>query len=389
MKNYNYNIHSYYLPSYEECKAMCDAHGELVFYEVKTELDGYLISAFNYRLANFKHFVEALEGTDVRGHEMRGITFVFNTDGSLFKRYILLDKFFNVDQTPCSMYSIVKNFEVANVYIKEDGSVVNFIMLPNSKIVSKSKMSFISEQAKEVQDIFDADINLQNFVRTMLEKDIMPVFEFVSPRNRIVLQYDKTELILLRLRCNKTGEYLKLEGFNTTGIKTAVSVGIKTLDELIALKGEIKDIEGWIVQFTNGKMVKVKGEHYCALHGVLTEALNRENDIIALVLDNKIDDVLGQLTEQDSRRINVNQIVDIVNFEMIKLKNDTSDLLKHFNGIKKDFAITYNKNKNFPLAMSKINGKDLLKNIELQIRKETNHLLEARTWLAKRGWVKN
>jgi hypothetical protein len=74
---------------------------------------------------------------------------------------------------------------------------------------------------------------------------------------------------------------------------------------------------------------------------------------------------------------------------MIKLKNDTSDLLKHFNGIKKDFAISHNKNKNFPLAMSKINGKDLLKNIELQIRKETNHLLEARTWLAKRGWVKN
>ena len=389
MKNYNFNEHSHYLPSYEECKAMCDAHGELVFYEAKTELDGYNISCFNYRLANFKHFIEPLEGTDVRGNEMRGITFVFNTDGSLYKRYILLDKFFNVDQTPCSMYSIVKNFEVDNVYIKEDGSVVNFIMLPNGNIYAKSKMSFVSEQSNEVQDIFYTNEVLQNFVRTMLINDIMPIFEFVSPRNRVVLQYDKTELILLRLRCNKTGKYLKLEDFDTSGIKTAISVGLKTLDELIALKGEIKDIEGWIVQFTNGKMVKVKGEHYCALHGVLTESLNRENDIIALILDNKIDDVLGQLAENDSRRINVNQIIDIVNFEMTKLKNDTSDLLKHFNGVKKDFAITHNKNKNFSLAMSKINGKDLFKNIEIQIRKETNHLLNARTWLEKRGWVKN
>ena len=380
----------YYLPTYEECVKICEEKGDLKFYEIKTELDGYPVSMFNYRLIQYGDFFDKdSNGNEIKNYlELRGLCFVFNKDGSLFKRYILLDKFFNVDQTPCSMYSIVKNFEVDNVYVKEDGSVLNFIGTPE-KIYAKSKMSFASEQAKEAQDIFDADVNLQNFVRTMLEKDIMPIFEFVSPRNRIVLQYDKTELILLRLRCNKTGEYLNLEDFNTTGIKTAVSVGIKTLDELIALKGEIKDIEGWIVQFTNGKMVKVKGEHYCALHGVLTESLNRENDIIALVLDNKIDDVLGQLAENDSRRINVNQIVDIVNFEMKKLKNDTSDLLKHFNGVKKDFAITYNKNKNFPLAMSKINGKDLLKNIELQIRKETNHLLEARNWLEKRGWEKN
>ena len=389
MKNYNYNIHSYYLPSYEECKTMCDTHGELVFYEIKTQLDGYDISCFNYRLANFQHFVEPIKGADIRGNEMRGITFVFNMDGSLYKRYILLDKFFNVDQTPCSMYSIVKNFEIDNVYVKEDGSVVNFIMLPNGKIYAKSKMSFISEQAKEVQDLFDNDISLQKFVRSMLEKDIMPVFEFVSPRNRVVLQYDKTELILLRLRCNKTGKYLRLEDFDLEGIRKAVSFEVKKLDDLIALKSEIKDIEGWIVQFTNGKMVKVKGDHYCALHGILTDSLNRENDIISLILDNKIDDVLGQLSENDSRRINVNQIIEIVNFEMNKLKNDTSDLLKHFNGVKKDFAITYNKNKNFPLAMSKINGKDLLKNIELQIKKETHHLLEARNWLEKRGWIKN
>lgn len=381
---------NYYLPTYEECVKICEEKGDLKFYEVKTELDGYPVSMFNYRILQYGDFFEKdSNGKEIKNYlELRGICFVFNKDGSLFKRYILLDKFFNIDQTPCSMYSIVKNLEIDNVYIKEDGSIVNFIATPE-KIYAKSKMSFVSEQSKEVQDLFDADVVLQNFVRSMLEKDIMPVFEFVSPRNRIVLQYDKTELILLRLRCNKTGEYFKLEDFNTTGIKTAISVGIKTLDELIALKGEIKDIEGWIVQFTNGKMVKVKGEHYCALHGVLTESLNRENDIITLILDNKIDDVLGQLAENDSRRINVNQIIEIVNFEMNKLKNDTSDLLKHFNGIKKDFAITYNKNKNFPLAMSKINGKDLLKNIELQIRKETHHLVEARKWLEKRGWVKN
>ena len=136
-------------------------------------------------------------------------------------------------------------------------------------------------------------------------------------------------------------------------------------------------------------MVKVKGTYYLALHGILTDTLNRENDLIGLILDNKIDDVLGQLVENDPKRININQLVEIVNFEIKSLKNDTSDLLKHFNGVKKDFAITYNKDKNFSLAMSKINGKDLFFYINLKIKKETSNLLKAREWLYERNWGKN
>lgn len=65
MKLHNYNsfikeslqnIHSYYLPTYEECREMCDNNDNLIFYESKHVLDGYNISIFNYRLASYNHF---------------------------------------------------------------------------------------------------------------------------------------------------------------------------------------------------------------------------------------------------------------------------------------------------------------------------------------------
>jgi hypothetical protein len=43
-----------------------------------------------------------------------------------------------------------------------------------------------------------------------LDNGIDATFEYVSPMNRIVLRHLQEELILLRMRDNKTGEYLDL-----------------------------------------------------------------------------------------------------------------------------------------------------------------------------------
>jgi hypothetical protein len=54
----------------------------------KTVVDGYSVSTFNYRLAQFSDFENPIEGSELNGYEMR-ITYVFNTDGSLFNRHII------------------------------------------------------------------------------------------------------------------------------------------------------------------------------------------------------------------------------------------------------------------------------------------------------------
>ena len=152
--NEGLNSHQYYIPSYDVCRMICDAHDNFIFYESKHNVDSYNISIFNYRLATYNNFESPIEGRDdIKAYEMRGITFVWNKDGSLYNRYLLLDKFFNLNQTPDSMYSVVGDYKIKNVYNKEDGSVASFVRLPNGRVLGRSKTSFQSNRAIEIQKI--------------------------------------------------------------------------------------------------------------------------------------------------------------------------------------------------------------------------------------------
>jgi hypothetical protein len=69
--------------------------------------------------------------------------------------------------------------------------------------------------------------------------------------NRIVLRYLQEELILLRMRDNKTGEYLDLNDYlDKIGSikKLFFETGTRRIDRKV--KTEI-DKEGWIVLFEN------------------------------------------------------------------------------------------------------------------------------------------
>ena len=328
---------------------------------------------------------------------MRGLTFVFDRDGSLFDRYVMLDKFWNMNQSPCSMYSIVKDYKIKSVYNKEDGSIASFVKLPNGRVIARSKTSFISEQAVEIQKIYDRWPNVRQFVNFCFDKNIVPIFEYVSPTNRIVIPYANTDLILLRMRDNLTGEYLDLTDYSDRldGITVAPSMD-HSLEELVELKDVIEGKEGWIVQFENGKMVKIKSKFYCDLHGLFTQELNRENTLISLIIDEKIDDIISQLGEESSKREEVDEISRIVNDEMSKVSEIVDGLIEEFlsdpnqseHYRKKHFALKYRKHPYFGLAMSVVNGKDKMENIKFRIKEETKNLLQARKWLENRGWMK-
>ena len=156
MKLFRYNVISknYSLPSYEEAVELC-SYEESPFYETKIEVDGFPVSIFNYRLAQYSDFNEPIKSNpNLKAFEMRGLTFVFNKDGSLYKRFVLLEKFFNLNQVPDSMYSVIKNYKIRYVNNKEDGSIASFIKLPNGKVVGKSKMGFDNDQANGINKIY-------------------------------------------------------------------------------------------------------------------------------------------------------------------------------------------------------------------------------------------
>jgi T4 RnlA family RNA ligase len=280
------------------------------------------------------------------------------------------------------MYSVVKDYKIKNIFNKEDGSVASFIMLPDGSVKGRSKASFESDQAIEIQKIYDEDTNIQRFVKWSLSNDIVPIFEFVSPRNRIVLPYTNTKLILLRLRDNNTGEYLDLNDYTDQydGISVVESENGHTLDSIREVILKSVDKEGVVVQFENGKMVKIKSPWYMSLHGLYTNDLQRENTLISLIVKEQIDDIMSQLNDP-LKKEEVDKINNVVNNYIKNISHMVDELVSDYNGSKKDFAIKHHKNKIFSIVMGVINGRDKIDLIKSKILTDTKNLMDARKWL--------
>ena len=382
----------YNLLSYEQAVALTQLPNS-PFIESKKVIDNYSISMFNYRLVQYSDFVS--NGVDNR--EMRGLTFIFNEDGSLFKRYILLEKFFNLNQVPGSQYSDVKDLAIKYINNKEDGSISSFVKLPNGKVLGKSKMSFESDQAIGMNRIYNKNKDIKSFVDWTLGNDIVAIFEYVSATNRIVLNYKEEELILLRLRNNNTGEHLDINNYldKLGTIKFAMFENDKTLDDLIALAHTIEDKEGWVVQFENDHLIKIKCQWYNALHGLLTNDLYRENILIGYILDDKIDDIIGQIPENDvDNHQRIEKIISVIkqtitdksneilqSYELYKAEDDGSDIAI----VKKRYALKYHRlDPNFSYVMNIVNGKDVYDLAIDWVRDKTKRLNIAREFLSER-----
>lgn len=384
----------YSIPSYEESVELCSKE-DAAFYESKMIVDGFNVSVFNYRLAQYKDFSNPLEHKpELKGYEMRGLTFVFNKDGSLFNRYVLLEKFFNLNQVPESMYSIVKDYKIKYVNNKEDGSIATFVKLPNGKNVGKSKMGFDNDQANGINRIYHTNTEVKTLVDWCLDNNIIPIFEYVAPHNRIVLRYSDEELILLRLRDNKTGKHIDiqdhLDKIGSIKIAPFEDDHQGNLDSLIELVAKQVDKEGCIVQAVDSEgrdfFFKLKTPWYCERHGLLTDDIYREHIIIGYILDDKIDDILGQIPEDEvEAHKRINKIIKIVKRSITEKMEDIEKSYQVFLDMgenRKEYALKHMKSEpNFGYVMNLANGKDLYEIAKEHIRDKTKRLMISRDWL--------
>jgi len=361
------------IPTYEQALELCSVE-EAPFYESKMVVDGFNVSVFNYRLAQYKDFAYPIpDKPDLKGYEMRGLTFVFNEDGSLYNRYVLLEKFFNLNQVPESLYSVVKYYKIKFVNNKEDGSIASFVKLPNGKIVGKSKMGFDNDQADGINRVYKTNKEVKSLVDWALNNNIVPIFEYVAPNNRIVLRYPSEELILLRLRDNVTGKHIDIRDHldKVGSIRVApFEDDVRDLDHLVELTATQVDKEGSIVtcEDEHGRdfFFKLKTPWYCERHGLLTQDLYREHIIIGYILDDKIDDILGQIPEDEKEaHIRINKIITIVKKSISDKVSEIERVYEQFvkSGIsKKDYAINQRKgNPNFGFVMNMVKADDLKK----------------------------
>lgn len=377
-----------FIPSYDEAVAICQRNP--VFYETKLRVNGYDVSIFNYRLATFDDFKKE------NGYDMRGLTFIFNADGTVYKRFLGLEKFFNVNETEITQYSVVKDYEILNVSDKLDGSCITFVEFPDGKILAKTKNSFTADQAIRAMEIYDKDELLQKFVSDQISMGHCVFFEYTSPLNRIVIKYPVSRLSLTRVRDGGTGDYI-LDESVPEWLETAKNETLEygSLSGMMKSYETLKDKEGSVVTFRkpDGEvmLMKVKTADYFEKHHIMTEFIYQENVIVEMILNETIDDMLSLIEDDETRQ----RIIGLIKLTQKKFAEEVATAQKFIDIYladpsvpAKEFYETYRGQPGFGDALCVINHlrenkpelfiEDVVKR---KLLKKTYHLMDARKWL--------
>ena len=309
-------------------------------------------------------YMIAAEGTfdDAYSRECRGIVFDKET-GKVVGRP--LHKFFNVNEREETRPENLPS-NIVRLMDKRDGSMIHTVKVGNTYRL-KSKKSFDSDVAKQATEWInlphnqDYDLLCHSLQHT---HDSTAIFEYTAPDARIVLPYKKVELRLLHIRHNQSGRYwtheeLKVYAahFNVNCVDYVDLDGIKVdVNNMIEDAKTAENIEGWILQFKSGEMVKLKCDWYLKRHRAMT--FLRERDIAQLVLDEGLDDVKSMLVGDG---VNVEDILKIEQ-RVVDQLNDLSTIVDYVLRVdgdmdRKEFALKYRQNDHFGLIMAAYTGK--------------------------------
>lgn len=198
---------------------------------------------------------------------------VLDTDGNVIAKPF--PKFFNYEEhKPEDIPN--ESFEV---YEKMDGSL-GIIFHYEGEWHIATRGSFTSEQALKGKELLD------KLSKTALIPGYTYLVEIIYPENRIVVDYgDEEKLVVLGAYNNETGKEVKVDEMVNEGWE--VVMRYKTWGEdWETLKKEIsKDNEGYVIRFSGGMRMKIKGDEYVRLHRILTNFSTK--DIWELLRNNE------------------------------------------------------------------------------------------------------
>lgn len=171
---------------------------------------------------------------------------------------------------------------IVSITEKMDGSL-GVLFRHKGQYHITTKGSFFSPQGrwatKFLNDYFDL---------TCLGEEWTLLFEIIYPDNRIIVNYEgREDIVLLAARNRFTGNYLPFfpELYNlaqTYGFSLPQVYTFNQVEDLIAeTGGDYDNFEGWVVEFSDGQRVKFKTDRYVEVHRYIRQ-LNFPNVLKAV-----------------------------------------------------------------------------------------------------------
>ncbi len=241
------------------------------------------------------------------------------------------DKFFNWgegERTTAAPVSVVTE--------KLDGSL-GILYRENGGYRLATRGSFESEQAIWGTEFLQQNHDLSGFLN-----DVTLLFEIIYPENRVVVDYEgREDLVLLAVRNRFTGRYYPWA--TVQNIAHTFGFGLPQVSQFTAPEQLISasetltsNSEGWVVEFSDGQRFKFKGEEYRKLHKLIS-GLSFKNTLAAIV-----DGTLDELREivPDEFLGEVNEWVAEIQNTVVETKEQVEDAFAQApQGNRKAFAL--------------------------------------------------
>lgn len=311
--------------------------------------------------------------------ECRGLIFR-NSDGKIIRRPY--PKFFNLgekDETQPRVINTILNEAVS--LEKLDGSMVAFYKVePTSMLIPGSKMgqTFITDL---VNDFIKLNPNYELFSDMWINYGFTPIFEFCSRSQRIVIDYPEDRLVLTAIRCMESGNYIPYQEM----VKYAQEFNIEVV-QTRTFDQSCVDAEGVVIRTDEGHMVKMKTDHYVRIHKA-KDKITVEKNALAAILNNEIDDVMRDLSQEDQNRVNAlsSAIHQFLRERAVTLCELVTDNVEKY-GDRKTFALSYGDNQVEKAATFKLwdNPSEsynyLMDQLMKSLTKEVNYNSFKETW---------
>jgi RNA ligase len=216
------------------------------------------------------------------------------------------EKFFNLGERTETLLENIPFDEPHVILEKLDGSMIRPVPMADGGYRLGTKMGLTDVAAQPEAWVARHD-NYDRFLRDCVAQGYTPLMEWCSRKQRIVIDYPEDRLVLLAVRDVRTGEYLPLNMMLELAGEYGVEVVrryLGTPDSMQQLMEEtqgILDQEGWVVAWPHLR-VKIKGAQYVAVHRA-KEGILRENAVIEMMLDEKLDDVKSFLPAEDREHL--------------------------------------------------------------------------------------
>ena len=322
---------------------------------IVAEKDDYRVINYVVAMADTFDMTDENDLTGAIRRECRGL--IFDSKGHIMSRPF--HKFFNANEREETQMHILDMSQPHVIMEKMDGSMIRPVWAAGGlRLATKMGVTDIAIEAEKLLDFERIE-----WLDDVMNAGITPIFEYIAPTNKIVIEYSEPKLVLLAMRNNITGNYYMPHKSPFEVVTQYGSVN-GALSDYIDRARQQQGREGDVIRFANGHMVKIKNDWYVRIHKT-KDLIRAERNIADIIINEQLDDVIPLLDATDLATVRTyEKRLDAAIENVLGRLEGLVMLAKVLHGgVKKDVAINFIPNlknkEDSSFIFSALDGKDL------------------------------